>query len=364
MTQTEKSSEKESPKRILITMGDPSGIGPEIICKALINSNLDRSNLYAVVGVRQILELPARRLEKPLKFENLGDPGELFRKGGSSIQVLEPEGTASFEFEMGRPQATCGDVAFRCITSSIKQALANRCDAVVTAPICKEALHAAGHTKWPGHTEIFRDLTGAETSALMLIADRFRVIHVTNHIALSETPSLIKKDRIVDVIKLASDSLMRIDNRLPRLAVASFNPHAGEGGLFGREEIDEIVPAVQEAERLGFNVQGPFPPDTIFPKMVGGVYDGVIAMYHDQGHIAFKLHNFRYNRERDEWDEVTGVNVTLGLPIIRTSVDHGTAFDLAGTGKASERSLLDAIHVASLLAGQSKKEKESVPNGS
>ncbi len=345
-------------------MGDPSGVGPEIICKALTNNQLDRSNSYAVIGIPQILELCARRLKAPLEFSKADSAEGLFSGSNNLIQVLEPEGLSPFEFELGVAQASCGEAAFRVITSAIDLALRGLCDAVVTAPICKEALHMAGHTKWPGHTEIFQDLTGARTSALMLIADKFRVIHVTNHMALRETSSLIKKDRIIEVIELANDSLMQIDKKLPRLAIASYNPHAGEGGLFGQEELEEIIPAVQEAERLGFNVQGPFPPDTIFPKMVGGLYDGVVAMYHDQGHIAFKLHNFHYDPERDEWDEVTGVNVTLGLPIIRTSVDHGTAFDLAGTGKASERSLLDAIHVALLLCDRYMGKGESVPNGS
>ena len=348
MTQLRDTFGKNCPLRILITMGDPAGIGPEIICKVLRNKHLDRSASYAIVGLQDFLNASARCLNTHIQFEAVECPDMVFSSSADAVSVFEPEGLSPFDFQLGVAQASCGEAAFRCITASIDMAMRGQCDAVVTAPICKESIHMAGHN-YPGHTEIFTELTGSKTTALMLIAGRFRVIHVTNHMALRDTAALITRQHVFDIIDLANDALTRIDNGPPRLAVASYNPHAGEGGLFGREEIEEIEPAIREAQRRGIDVMGPLPPDSLFPQLIGGRFDGVVAMYHDQGHIAFKLHNFHYDSERGEWDEVAGVNVTLGLPIVRTSVDHGTAFDLAGTGKASERSLLDAIDLARLL---------------
>ncbi len=223
-------------------------------------------------------------------------------------------------------------------------------DAIVTAPLHKEALNLAGH-HYAGHTEILAEETKTKEFSLMLIAGRFRVTHVTCHVALSQVSPLLTEERITSVIQLFDQALMRMDGKQPRIAVCAFNPHSGEAGLFGDEEIHAIRPAVQQCSSEGIDVQGPLPSDSIYPQLIGGRYDGVVAMYHDQGHIPFKLSNFHYDPEKQEWSTVTGVNVTLGLPIIRTSVDHGTAFDLAGTGKASDQSLLDAIGVALRLSG-------------
>ncbi|HQP98124.1 MAG TPA: 4-hydroxythreonine-4-phosphate dehydrogenase PdxA [bacterium] len=350
MTQSHNRNFGQSASRLLITMGDPAGIGPEIICKALSGKELNPSARYGVVGITDVLFSTAERMGKRVKFRSVAAPEEVFLPGGDDVAVLEPGGLKTSHWEPGIAQAATGEIAFRCITTAIDVALAGQCDAVVTAPICKESLHKAGHGEYAGHTEIFTRLTGAKSTALMLISGKFRVVHVTNHVALRDTGGMIDRQRVLDVIRLMSDALTRIDGKPPRIAVASYNPHAGESGLFGREEIEEIGPAVREAQQGGIEVTGPFPPDSLFPQMLGGRYDGIVAMYHDQGHIAFKMHCFQYSPDLQEWAEVAGVNVTLGLPIIRTSVAHGTAFDLVGTGKASERSLLDAICTARILA--------------
>ncbi|HQH72020.1 MAG TPA: 4-hydroxythreonine-4-phosphate dehydrogenase PdxA, partial [bacterium] len=247
---------------------------------------------------------------------------------------------------------SCGASAFAWLERAIQLALEKRVAAIVTAPLHKEALNQAGR-HYAGHTEILAEKTGTREYSLMLIAGPFRVVHVTCHVAMAQVPSLLTVERVTCAIRLFHKALSRLDGVAPRIAVCAYNPHAGEGGLFGDEEIRVITPAVHECAGEGIHVSGPFPSDSIYPQLIGGRYNGVVAMYHDQGHIPFKLANFKFDPEKQEWQTVTGVNVTLGLPIVRASVDHGTAFDIAGTGKASEQSLLDAIHVALKLAGVS-----------
>jgi 4-hydroxythreonine-4-phosphate dehydrogenase len=231
------------------------------------------------------------------------------------------------------------------VRKAVELALAHQVEAVVTAPLSKEALHLAGY-RYAGHTEILAELTGAENPTMLLVAGRMRVAHVSTHVSLREACDRVKRERVCQVIRLLHAACLRLGVTNPRIAVAGLNPHAGEAGLFGWEEEREIAPAVEEARRGGIEVDGPLPPDTVFAKAYGGMYDAVVAMYHDQGHIPVKLIGFRYDRRREQWRSVSGVNVTLGLPIVRTSVDHGTAFDLAGTGMASEESLVDAIRLA------------------
>jgi 4-hydroxythreonine-4-phosphate dehydrogenase len=214
-------------------------------------------------------------------------------------------------------------------------------DATVTGPLNKEAINLAGH-HFSGHTEIYAHFTDTSDYTMMLADNDLRVVHVSTHVSLREACDRVKKDRVLKVIRLAHDACRRIGIGEPRVGVAGLNPHAGENGLFGREEIDEIAPAVREAVAAGINAEGPIPPDSIFSKAKGGWYDIVVAMYHDQGHIPLKLSGFRWNEETGRWD-TNGVNITLGLPIIRTSVDHGTAFDKAGCNEASEASLVSSI---------------------
>ncbi|MBE0585174.1 MAG: 4-hydroxythreonine-4-phosphate dehydrogenase PdxA, partial [Desulfofustis sp.] len=229
-------------------------------------------------------------------------------------------------------------------------ALAGKIDGTVTAPISKAAINLAGfHSS--GHTEIYGELTGTTDYAMMLSDGSFRVTHVSTHVSLREACDRVKKARIVKVIELTAATLRQLGIEQPRIAVAGLNPHCGEGGLFGTEDQTEIAPAVAAAVAEGITAEGPLPADTVFSKMQGGLFDAVVVMYHDQGHIPAKLVGFHYDEKTDTWDQMAGVNVTIGLPIIRTSVDHGTAYDRAGDGRANPQSMVEAIRLAARLAG-------------
>jgi 4-hydroxythreonine-4-phosphate dehydrogenase len=231
----------------------------------------------------------------------------------------------------------------------IELAMSKEIDATVTGPINKEAINRAGF-HYSGHTEIYADLTHTKDYAMMLAHQNFRVIHVSTHVSLREACDRVKKDRVYRVIRLGYDAVKKLGIENPKIAVAGLNPHAGESGMFGREEIEEIEPAIKQAQREGLNVEGPIPPDTVFSKMQGGQYDLVVVMYHDQGHIPTKLIGFQYDDKTKTWGSVSGVNITCGLPIIRVSVDHGTAFGKAGEGRANPESMIQAIKIATLVA--------------
>lgn len=330
--------------RIAITMGDPAGIGPEIITKALAIHPVIEHCTPIIVGSAKAIERSNQFTGQTFPFHTISDEIDLMNFH-SGIGLWNDESHLNDDIPLAKIDASCGASAFAWLDRAIDWCKRGIVDAIVTAPLHKEALHLAKH-HYPGHTEILAEKTDTTDFSLMLIAGNFRVTHVTCHTAIANVPSLLSKQRILDVIRLLNDALTRLDGKSPTIAVCALNPHGGEGGLFGDEEIKYIQPAVKEAQAEGIKAEGPFPCDSIYPKHIGGVYDGVVAMYHDQGHIAFKLTNFHFDPQQKEWETVVGVNVTLGLPIIRTSVDHGTAFDLAGTGKASEQSLLDAIDVA------------------
>jgi len=251
-----------------------------------------------------------------------------------------------------------GEASFQYVKKVIELALAGKVDATVTNAFNKEAINGAGH-HYSGHTEIYAELTGTEKYTMMLAHENIRVVHVSTHISLREACDRVKKARVLEVIRIADQACKDLGITNPRIGVAGLNPHSGENGLFGYEEIEEIIPAIQVATQEGIHVDGPVPPDTIFSKARGGWYDIVVAMYHDQGHIPLKVVGFVYNQKASKWDAVSGVNITLGLPIVRASVDHGTAFDQAGKGMASELSLENAIEYGVLLAN-SKKEKMEV----
>jgi 4-hydroxythreonine-4-phosphate dehydrogenase len=240
------------------------------------------------------------------------------------------------------------------IQIAVEMALAGKIDAIVTNPIHKESFYLGGYgRKYPGHTEMLAALTGTESYTMMLASGNLRVCHVTTHVSLLDAlTKYITVERILEVVGLAADAARRLGIDEPLIGVAAINPHAGEGGLFGDEEQRLIVPAIREAARLGIKVEGPVPADTLFSKAKGGWYAMAVAMYHDQGHIPCKVDGFVYDHTRGEW-KMTGVNVTLGLPIIRTSVDHGTAFDRAGHGNSDPGSLLEATELAAALAGGS-----------
>jgi 4-phospho-D-threonate 3-dehydrogenase / 4-phospho-D-erythronate 3-dehydrogenase len=242
-----------------------------------------------------------------------------------------------------------GRFAYLAVERGVRLAEAGKVGAIVTAPLNKEALNLAGHA-YAGHTEMLADLTGARDSVMMLAHGAFRVTHVTTHTALKDVPRKVTPERLRRVATLTENALRKLGVAAPRIAVAALNPHAGEGGLFGREDIDVTEPTVAALRAEGMDIRGPMPGDTIFVNLRAGRFDAVMAMYHDQGHIPVKLLGFAVDPETGDWSGLSGVNVTLGLPIIRTSVDHGTAFDIAGKGVASAQSLIEAIEFAASLA--------------
>ena len=253
------------------------------------------------------------------------------------------------DLELGKVSSAAGNAAFQYVKKVIELAMNNEIDATVTNALNKEAINVAGH-HFSGHTEIYAHYTDTKKYTMMLAHENLRVVHVSTHVSLREACDRCKKERVYEVIKIADEACKKLGIENPKIGVAGLNPHCGENGLFGTEEIDEIIPAIEKAQKENINVEGPIPPDTIFSKARGGWYDIVVAMYHDQGHIPLKLVGFIYNQKEKKWEAVAGVNITLGLPIIRTSVDHGTAFDQVGTGKANELSLINAIDYAITLA--------------
>ena len=259
------------------------------------------------------------------------------------------------QLERGKVSAMAGEAAFRYVEKVIQMALAGEVDGTVTNAFSKEAINLAGH-HYSGHTEVYADMTGTKKYTMMLAHENMRVVHVSTHVSLREACERVKKDRVLEVIRIAYQACRNLGIQQPKIGVAGLNPHSGENGLFGREEIEEIIPAIEAANGEGIFAEGPVPPDTVFSKARGGWYDMVVAMYHDQGHIPLKVVGFVYNQEQQKWDAVAGVNITLGLPIVRASVDHGTAFDQAGQGVANELSLMNAIDYGIRLS-KSNREK-------
>lgn len=316
-----------------ITIGDPAGIGPEISVKALMLNQEYRDNTI-LIGSASILKYYSEMFDNTIKLNIIENPEE-FEVG--KINIIDTVELSLSDFEIGKVSSIAGNAAYLYLEKAISLAMEDRVGTVITAALNKEALHKGGH-KYDGHTEIFANLTDTKKYTMMLWSDLMAVVHVSTHVSLREACNRVKKDRVYDCIQLASDAMKRLGKASPKIAVAGLNPHSGEAGLFGNEDQDEILPAVEKAAKEGVNVTGPVPPDTVFLAASKGKYDIVVAMYHDQGHIPMKLLAFD-----------TGVNVTLGLPIIRTSVDHGTAFDIAGKGIANEESIIAALKVGSKL---------------
>jgi 4-hydroxythreonine-4-phosphate dehydrogenase len=322
---------------IAVTMGDAAGIGPEIILKTFQGNETERLNLLVVGDIAILEEVKTRLNYHDLKLKGIHSlDNAIWERGILNVwdmQLLKPE-----DFHPGQVSQKAGDAAFRYVVESIRLANDGQVAAVVTGPINKEAMQSAGH-HYAGHTEIFAAYTSTKDYAMLLYDEKFSVIHVSTHIPLADALRGLNQSRVERVIQLAEDSMKKIIGRSPKIAVAGINPHAGENGLFGRQEIDIIQPAIENMKAKGIDVSGPHAPDTVFLKAVQGNFDIVVAMYHDQGHIPMKLLSFD-----------SGVNVSIGLPIIRTSVDHGTAFDIAWKGIAKNDSLLKAIYLAERLA--------------
>lgn len=318
---------------IAVTMGDPAGIGPEIIIKSLTEGELSGAPVVVVGCSRTLQRVLDKGITQSAKIRVI----ETVRDAQFAplvINVLDEPLADPEALQPGVVQAMAGDLAFRCVRRATELAMAGEVKAIATAPLNKEALHLAGH-HYPGHTELLAKLTGSQDYAMVLYTDSLKVIHVTTHIALRKFLDTLNQDRVKNVIKIADTFLKRVGYSHPRIAVAGVNPHAGENGLFGDEEINIVGPAIETMKAEGLNVFGPCPPDTVFMQCNEGMYDIVVAMYHDQGHIPLKLLGF-----------YDGVNITAGLPFIRTSADHGTAFDIAWTGKAKAESMMISIQLA------------------
>ncbi len=337
-------------KIIGITMGDPASIGPEITAKALADPAVYKRCNPLVVGDVPVMEeaLNITGLSGKIKIHGIKHVEEaLFQYG--TIDVYDIGAVDMKKLKRGEVSVMAGNAAFQYVKKVIELAMERQIDATVTNALNKEAMNLAGH-HFSGHTEIYAEYTGTRKYTMMLAHENLRVVHVSTHVSLREACDRVKKDRVLEVIRIADQVCRQLGITRPKIGVAGLNPHSGENGMFGREEIEEITPAIEEAKAEGILADGPVPPDTVFSKARGGWYDIVVAMYHDQGHIPLKVVGFVYNNEEKKWDAVAGVNVTLGLPIIRASVDHGTAFDQAGTGLASELSLVNAVDYAVRMA--------------
>lgn len=321
---------------LALTMGDAAGIGPETILKAWPALESAQARVV-VIGDARFLAEEARRLELDLPILTFGDWDQPPPEGERGLRVYDFARLDRTGFKLGRPPAGAGDLAFKCIVEGARLASEKKAAALVTAPICKESLHLAGH-HFDGHTGLLAHLTGTTDYRMTFSTRALRIIHVTAHLALAEACRQITEQRVFDTIRMGHEHLRALGLERPRVAVCGLNPHAGEAGIFGREDLDQIAPAIERARNHGWDVSGPEPGDAVFIAAFKGKYDLVVAQYHDQGHIPGKLMAFDH-----------GVNVTLGLPFVRCSPDHGTAFDIAGKGVANEGNLIEAVHYALLL---------------
>src|SRR5690349_17726058 len=321
-----------------ITMGDPASIGPEIAIKALLNESIHAICRPLLVGDAGVFNDIVQRLKLPATVNAITAVKDAVFKLGT-VDVLDLKNVDMSKLVFGEISAMAGDASFQAVKKVIDLAMVGDIDATVTGPINKKSINEAGH-HFAGHTEIYAHYTGTKKYAMLLVEENMRVIHVSTHVSLRQACDLVKKDRILEVIDLLQNGMQQLGEKNLKIGVAGLNPHAGDSGLFGTEDDLEIKPAVEEAIHRGYDVEGPVPPDTLFAKAARGAYGGVVAMYHDQGHIPFKLNGFKWNKEKQQMETVKGVNITMGLPIIRTSVDHGTAFEIAGKGIASADAMI------------------------
>jgi 4-hydroxythreonine-4-phosphate dehydrogenase len=321
-------------KKIVITMGEPGGIGPEVIVKALYQAEIRNVCDPVVIGDASVMQEAVRAAGLPVKIRTISDipePGT----GTGYIDVIDIR--SRLQGRKGVPSRSAGTAVIKYIRKAVELALADKADAIVTAPISKESLSMAG-SKWPGHTELLADLTATKDFAMMFASERLRVILGTIHIPLKDVPKKISEKLVLGIIRLAERGALMLGIKRPRIAVAGLNPHAGESGIMGTEESKAIVPAISRAVKEKIDATGPYPPDVVFHKALNDEFDIVVCMYHDQGLIPFKMLAFN-----------TGVNVTVGLPLIRTSPDHGTAFDIAWNNMADPSSMIEAIKLATRI---------------
>ena len=322
---------------IAVTMGDPAGVGPEIVAMSLASDEVTDTAKCVVVGDKKMMEKAISITGAPLEINVISKPAEgRYEKG--VLNLIDLDNVDMDQFEFGKVSGMCGKAAYDYIAKSIELANAKEVDAVSTTPINKEALKA-GDIHFIGHTEIFGALTGTEDPLTMFETNGMRVFFLTRHVSLRQMLDMIKKDRIIDYVVRCTEALKRLGVAEGTMAIAGLNPHSGEHGLFGWEEVEEIIPAVEELKKMGYDVAGPIGADSVFHQAAIGKYNSVLSLYHDQGHIATKTLDF----ERT-------IAITNGMPILRTSVDHGTAFDIAGTGKVSAVSMIEAIRLAAKYA--------------
>ena len=344
---------------IAITIGDPAGIGPEITVKALAKDWkwISRRAIPVVIGDANVMAqaLQIARSDLPLHvLSQLSDA----KAEGPVVNLLDMRNVEMDRFAHGKADPMTGKAAYDYIVKAAQLAREGLVRAIVTGPVSKEAINKAG-LPFTGHTELLAELLGAKDYAMMLAHGPFRVAHVTTHCSLREACERIKKERVLSVIRLTNETLKHMGVEGAKIAVAGLNPHAGEEGLFGEEDRREIAPAVLEARAEGMDVEGPIPSDTIFPKLKGRLYDAVVVMYHDQGHIPVKLLGFSVKKKGMDWSQMGGINLMMGLPVIRTSVDHGVAFGKAGQGRANPESMRDAIKMAIRLLSK-KSHPQSI----
>ncbi len=325
-----------------LTIGDPAGIGPEIVAKAVTQEEVRKACRPLIIGEAGTMRRAIRLCRLDLVIRSIASPAEITGDPGC-LEVLDLKNTDTASCPPGVLAPHCGRAAVEYLNKAIDLTIAHELDGVVTGPVNKEAIAQAGFT-YDGQTELFAERTRTKDYAMLLVVGRMRVLHVSTHTSLRTACDKVTRARVLTVIRLAHQVLRDLGSRQKRIGVAGLNPHASESGRFGREEAAEIAPAVEAAKSEGIRASGPLPPDTLFHRHKLGEFDAVVAMYHDQGHIPLKLIGFH-----------RGVNVTVGLPIIRTSVDHGTAFDIAGTGTANPRSLVEAILLATKFAHRRHK---------
>ena len=323
---------------IAVTLGDPAGVGPEVVAKALARPDVRALADLVVVGNTAVLDRAFALVDSELHATQVADPGESVDDDAVGVYEDEPPHPSLVNVPYGRVSAVAGGSAVAWATTAGRLALDGRVDGVATAPLNKEAAHLAGHAE-VGHQEIYQALTGAERVMTMLLAPRLRVVHLTTHRSLREACDAVTRENVLAALRLTHDFFAAHGVPRPRIAAAALNPHGGEAGLLGSEETEAIGPAVESARSLGIDAAGPVPADTVFNRAIDGAFDVVLAMYHDQGHIAIKVH---------DWSR--SVTVNLGLPFLRTSVDHGTAFDIAGRGTADPTGMIEAVRLAAQLA--------------
>ena len=338
--------------RLAITMGDPAGVGPEITAKALSRADVTSSCRAVVIGDLSVMAATLELLRSPLTLHAVKDVAEC-RFSSGAIECLDLGQMDAAQLKKSAVTAEAGRAAYAYIEAGVGLCQSGQVDGLVTAPVNKEALAAAG-VRHSGHTEILAELSGTTDFAMLLMGRELRVIHVTTHVALRRVPDLVTRERVLRVVRLAQRTRNGLGQPRPRIAVCGLNPHAGEDGLFGDEEKTDIIPALDDARREGLDVHGPLPADTLFSRARGGEFDIVVAMYHDQGHVPVKTVGFTYDDASGTWTGLSGVNVTVGLPFLRVSVDHGTAFDRAWKGIANPESMIEALDVAvRMLAARS-----------